>query len=208
MVAVRLVHDGHSSLVSINSLSELAGCEPVEGEDDSSLIHLSRDGQIYVVTLHAYRELREVYYGREDRDDRVADLVSSIYFMHLTKWGFNFGLIEMIKKLDILKVAEDLGLEIKKQKNGPHYKGLCPFHTQEKASFYVRPGKNDFICYGCGERGDAGILAIKLIEDHYDAAAYLCNKLGIKFCERGESSEAEVQERTDVFFNHLRDWED
>ena len=32
--------------------------------------------------------------------------------------------------------------------------GLCPLHSDHKASFLVDPSKSLFYCYGCGRGGD------------------------------------------------------
>jgi len=37
---------------------------------------------------------------------------------------------------------------------GRQYVGLCPFHSECHASFYVHPEKKVFWCFGCGAGGD------------------------------------------------------
>ncbi len=37
---------------------------------------------------------------------------------------------------------------------GAQLKGLCPFHDEKSASFYVNPSKGVYSCFGCGEGGD------------------------------------------------------
>ena len=37
---------------------------------------------------------------------------------------------------------------------GGQLKGLCPFHDEKSASFYVSPSKGVFSCFGCQESGD------------------------------------------------------
>ncbi len=39
---------------------------------------------------------------------------------------------------------------------GKRYRGLCPFHTEKTASFFVyeRKGNGYFKCFGCGRSGD------------------------------------------------------
>ena len=44
---------------------------------------------------------------------------------------------------------------IELRKSGKCYKARCPFHEDKTPSFYVYPDSNRFICYGCGEKGDA-----------------------------------------------------
>ena len=53
-------------------------------------------------------------------------------------------------------------LELKKQ--GPNYRGLCPFHLEKTPSFTVSPQRQKFKCFGCGVSGNV-IDFIKLRHD-------------------------------------------
>ena len=46
-----------------------------------------------------------------------------------------------------------LGERMKKRPISPNYRGLCPFHNERTPSFYLKPNKNRYVCYGCGNRG-------------------------------------------------------
>ena len=62
------------------------------------------------------------------------------------------GPIERIKqKLDIV---EEIGAVVPLRKSGKAFKGLCPFHGERTASFYVFPESGTWKCFGCGEGGD------------------------------------------------------
>jgi len=40
------------------------------------------------------------------------------------------------------------------RRSGRQYVGLCPFHSERHPSFYVRPERKVFYCFGCGVGGD------------------------------------------------------
>ncbi|MEZ0091659.1 DNA primase [Streptacidiphilus sp. EB129] len=45
---------------------------------------------------------------------------------------------------------------------GGQLKGLCPFHDEKSASFYVSPSKGVFSCFGCQESGDTIGFVMKM----------------------------------------------
>ncbi|MBU4357618.1 MAG: hypothetical protein KJ822_20065 [Proteobacteria bacterium] len=62
--------------------------------------------------------------------------------------------IEAIKQgVDLASLIRSRGIALKK--NGKGYKGLCPFHEDNKTpSLSVTPSKNLWQCFGCGKGGD------------------------------------------------------
>lgn len=59
---------------------------------------------------------------------------------------------EIKAKLD---PVEYIGRVTRLQKSGRNFRGLCPFHTEKTASFYVFPDRGTWRCFGsCGEGGD------------------------------------------------------
>jgi len=62
--------------------------------------------------------------------------------------------IEAVKRsVDLVALVKSRGITLKK--NGKGYKGLCPFHADEKSpSLSVTPDKNLWQCFGCGTGGD------------------------------------------------------
>lgn len=56
--------------------------------------------------------------------------------------------------IDILTVIERYS-DIKLERRGKDFIGLCPFHQERTPSFTVSPEKGLFYCFGCGTGGDA-----------------------------------------------------
>lgn len=69
----------------------------------------------------------------------------------------NIDIVELKNNTDI---ADVIGRYVDLKKDGPHYKGCCPFHNEETPSFVVTPKKGLFKCFGCGKAGDV----IKFLE--------------------------------------------
>ena len=65
----------------------------------------------------------------------------------------SMDVVETIKRQ--LDLVEFIGRVTPLQKSGKSFKGLCPFHTEKTASFYVFPERGTWRCFGtCGEGGD------------------------------------------------------
>lgn len=61
--------------------------------------------------------------------------------------------IEEIKaRTDIVTVVEQY--VVLSKKSSKNYFGLCPFHSEDTASFSVSPGKQIYYCFGCHKGGD------------------------------------------------------
>lgn len=59
--------------------------------------------------------------------------------------------------------------DVELRRSGKEWKGLCPFHEEKHASFYVNEEKQQYFCFGCGARGDT--------------ITYLRDKRGLTFSE-------------------------
>lgn len=64
---------------------------------------------------------------------------------------------------DIVSVIESEGTEMTDK--GNHFSGVCPLHGDGNPSLVVYKNKPErFICFGCGERGDA-VDFIRVLHD-------------------------------------------
>ncbi|MEZ4253100.1 MAG: CHC2 zinc finger domain-containing protein [Polyangiales bacterium] len=55
-----------------------------------------------------------------------------------------------------------VGEYVRLVKSGASWKGLCPFHNEKSASFYVHPDRGFFHCFGCGASGDVFAFLMRL----------------------------------------------
>ena len=58
---------------------------------------------------------------------------------------------ELKSRVDIVQA---LGPYVKLERQGKSHKGLCPFHSENTASFQVLPDRGYYHCFGCGAHGD------------------------------------------------------
>ena len=74
--------------------------------------------------------------------------------------------------INIIDVINHEGVTLRK--TGKVHKACCPFHQDKTPSFTVYEDSNRFICFGCGERGDAIDFIMKLRNLTFkEALAYL-----------------------------------
>jgi DNA primase len=113
------------------------------------------------------------------------------------------GPIELIKqKLDIV---EEIGAVVPLRKSGKAFKGLCPFHGERTASFYVFPESGTWKCFGCGEGGDLFTFVEKQQGlDFHDALVYLAERAGVALNARSSDEGSAPESAETVARKRLR----
>lgn len=88
---------------------------------------------------------------------------------------------------------------------GAQLKGVCPFHDEKSASFYVHPGKGVYHCFGCGESGDTISFLMKIEHLSFaEAVERMAAQAGItlRYEEGGYSPRHQQGERTRLVEAH------
>ena len=60
--------------------------------------------------------------------------------------------IQQVK--EATNIVEVIGSRLTLQRSGASFKGLCPFHNEKGASFFVSETMQRYKCFGCGKSGD------------------------------------------------------
>jgi len=88
---------------------------------------------------------------------------------------------------------------------GAQLKGVCPFHDEKSASFYVHPGKGVYHCFGCGESGDTISFLMKIehcsFAEAVERMAAQAN-ITLRYEEGGYSPRHQQGERTRLIEAH------
>ena len=72
---------------------------------------------------------------------------------------------DLYREVKSLPIANVLSRYVALHKRAGHYEILCPFHNDKKmGSFVIRPGKNRWDCYCCGEGGDGTEIVTLLLK--------------------------------------------
>lgn len=90
----------------------------------------------------------------------------------------NSDLISKIKER--VNIVDIISEDVKIEKRGNNYIGLCPFHKEKTPSFSINEEKGFYKCFGCGVSGDV----ITFLEDYRnmsfeEAVEYLATKANI-----------------------------
>lgn len=59
-------------------------------------------------------------------------------------------------------IVDVIGEHVPLKERGREYKGCCPFHHEENASFSVNPEKGTYYCFSCQAKGNV----INFLVDH------------------------------------------
>lgn len=80
-----------------------------------------------------------------------------------------------------LDAVEYIGRDVRLQRAGRNWKGLCPFHSEKTPSFFVFPDRGSFKCFGCGEGGDLLSFVMRRNRIEFpDALSELAREAGIE----------------------------
>lgn len=102
----------------------------------------------------------------------------------------NAAVIDKIKEFN--NIEDVIGENIKLEKKGASYTGLCPFHKEKTPSFHVNSKDGYYKCFGCGEAGDV-ITFIEKYKNYsfQEAVEYLADRANITL------QEASVKKKTE-----------
>lgn len=87
-------------------------------------------------------------------------------------------LAEVRERVDLVELV---GAKVQLKRSGKTWKGLCPFHQEKTPSFYVYPESGNYVCFSCGEKGDAfGWVMKNEGVDFPEAVRQLADRAGVE----------------------------
>ena len=100
-----------------------------------------------------------------------------------------------------LNIADVVGQYVTLKKAGRNYTARCPFHKERTPSFFVSPERGTYMCFGCGEKGDAFSFVQKMEgSDFPTVLAQLAEKAGVTLEHRAPKRPEDKQKE-----EHLRE---
>lgn len=100
----------------------------------------------------------------------------------------------VIQNTDIAQLVREYGVELAKA--GANYVGRCPFHNEKTGSFYIYTRSNRYVCFGCGESGDAAKFVMKKQNCSFvDAIKELARRINYDLQDEVKESAEEIEKR-------------
>ena len=95
-----------------------------------------------------------------------------------------------------LTLSDLVGRRVKLAPKGGRLAGLCPFHNEKTASFYVNDTEGFYHCFGCGANGDM-ISWLRETDglEFIEAVRQLSEMAGLPFPENDHASDVAAQQR-------------
>jgi len=90
---------------------------------------------------------------------------------------------------------------IRLKKDGPHYRGVCPFHDDTAASLTITPGKNLAKCFACGWSGDAIAFVMEYTGKSFRDA---CTEIETASTSQGTAVKKVIEKVTRVEWRQIR----
>jgi DNA primase len=88
-------------------------------------------------------------------------------------------------------IVDVVGSYVALRPAGPTFKGLCPFHQDNRPSFDVDPRRQRFRCWSCGKYGDVFTFVQEMERvDFREALELLARRAGIALEKRGGSAQS------------------
>lgn len=107
---------------------------------------------------------------------------------------------EILEKISLVDLISS---DVKLNRKGHEYWGLCPFHSEKSPSFKVDTIRHFYHCFGCGAHGNALDYVIQRQNLPFkEALTYLAGKAGVTLPEFSKISSREVQHKKDLFSLH------
>jgi len=99
----------------------------------------------------------------------------------------DINIVEQIK--DRVDTVETIRRVVSLRRSGKSWSGLCPFHKETDGSFHVYEDSGNYICFGCGAKGDVITFYEKLYNLSFlDACERLAKENGIEWQPGGSFS--------------------